>query len=142
MFNISVSTTRSAVFCLAAACFASTAQADIVGVGGMPATVSDALLASTHAANISRSLVTSLGNAGPTTIAPVNSTATVANNVRLWDEVIPPAPSPKPTQASLPATAQPRTTMAASSMPQTTSGMMATNLKVNASGRMGSAAAR
>ncbi|VVE82022.1 hypothetical protein [Pandoraea sputorum] len=141
MFNISVSTTRSAVFCLAAACFASTAQADVIGVGGMPATVSDALLASTHAANISRSLVTSIGSAGPTTIAPVNST-TVANNVRLWDEVIPPAPSPKPTQASLPATAQPRTTMAASSTPQTTVGMMATNLKVNASGRMGSAAAR
>ncbi|VVE67679.1 hypothetical protein PAN31117_02684 [Pandoraea anapnoica] len=141
MFKISVSTTRSAVFCLAAACFASTAQADVVGVGGMPATVSDALLASTHAANISRSLVTSIGNAGPTTIAPVNST-TVANNVRLWDEVIPPAPSPKPTQASLPATAQPRTTIAVSSMSQTTTGMMATNLKVNASGRMGSAAAR
>ncbi|AJC17485.1 hypothetical protein [Pandoraea sputorum] len=141
MFKISVSTTRSAVFCLAAACFASTAQADVIGVGGMPATVSDALLASTHAANISRSLVTSIGSAGPTTIAPVNST-TVANNVRLWDEVIPPAPSPKPTQASLPATAQPRTTMAVSSTPQTTVGMMATNLKVNASGRMGSAAAR
>ncbi|MGR9585217.1 hypothetical protein [Pandoraea sputorum] len=141
MFKISVSTTRSAVFCLAAACFASTAQADVIGVGGMPATVSDALLASTHAANISRSLVTSIGSAGPTTIAPVNST-TVANNVRLWDEVIPPAPSPKPTQASLPATAQPRTTMAVSSTPQPTVGMMATNLKVNASGRMGSAAAR
>ncbi|WP_331693358.1 hypothetical protein [Pandoraea sputorum] len=141
MFKISVSTTRSAVFCLAAACFASTAQADVIGVGGMPATVSDALLASTHAANISRSLVTSIGSAGPTTIAPVNST-TVANNVRLWDEVIPPAPSPKPTQASLPATAQPRTTMAVSSTPQTTVGMMATNFKVNASGRMGSAAAR
>lgn len=141
MFKISVSTTRSAVFCLAAACFASTAQADVIGVGGMPATVSDALLASTHAANISRSLVTSIGSAGPTTIAPVNST-TVANNVRLWDEVIPPAPSPKPTQASLPATAQPRTTMAVSSTPQTAVGMMATNLKVNASGRMGSAAAR
>lgn len=141
MFKISVSTTRSAVFCLATACFASTAQADVIGVGGMPATVSDALLASTHAANISRSLVTSIGSAGPTTIAPVNST-TVANNVRLWDEVIPPAPSPKPTQASLPATAQPRTTMAVSSTPQPTVGMMATNLKVNASGRMGSAAAR
>ncbi|BET09321.1 hypothetical protein [Pandoraea sputorum] len=141
MFKISVSTTRSAVFCLAAACFASTAQADVIGVGGMPATVSDALLASTHAANISRSLVTSIGSAGPTTIAPVNST-TVANDVRLWDEVIPPAPSPKPTQASLPATAQPRTTMAVSSTPQPTVGMMATNLKVNASGRMGSAAAR
>ncbi|MFK0375489.1 hypothetical protein [Pandoraea sp. NPDC090278] len=140
MFKISVSTTRRAVFCLAAACFASTAQADIVGIGGMPATVSDALLASTHAANVSRSLVTSIGSAGPTTIAPVNST-TVANNVRLWDEVIPPAPSPKPTQASLPATAQPRTTIAVSSMPQTT-GMMATNFKINASGRMGSAAAR
>ncbi|AKC70368.1 hypothetical protein [Pandoraea oxalativorans] len=141
MFKISVSTTRRAVFCLAAACIASTAQADVIGVGGIPATVSDALLASTHAANVSRSLVTSIGHAGPTSIAPVNSTATVANNVRLWDEVIPPAPSPKPTQASLPATAQPRTTIAASSMPQTT-GMMATNLKVNASGRMGSAAAR
>ncbi|UVA81477.1 hypothetical protein [Pandoraea commovens] len=142
MFKISVSTTRSAVFCLAAACFVSTAQADVIGVGSMPATVSDALLASTHAANVARSLVTSIGNAGPNTIAPVNSTTAAANHVRLWDEVIPPAPSPKPTQASLPATAQPRTTINISSMPQMSAGMMATNFKINASGRMGSAAAR
>ena len=142
MFKITVSTTRSAMFCLAAACFASTAHADIIGVGaigGLPATVSDALLAGARA-NLQRSIVTSIGSAAPTAIAPVQSTTTVANNVRLWDEVIPPAPAPKPTQAALPASAQPRTTIAVAqpvplpqaSMPQTASAMMATSYKVNA----------
>ncbi|AJP57207.1 hypothetical protein UC34_09740 [Pandoraea vervacti] len=144
MFKITVSTTRSATLCLAAVCFASAAQADIMGaarLGGiagdaMPATVSDALLASARAANLQQSLVTRMGNAAQVTIAPVNATTTVANNVRLWDEVIPPAPSPKPTQAAAPASAQPaalaRTSVAVAQMPTTTPAMMQTSVKVNA----------
>lgn len=139
MFKITVSTTRSAMFCLAAACFASTAHADVIGagaIGSLPATVSDALLAGART-NLQRSIVTSIGSAAPTAIAPVQSTTTVANNVRLWDEVIPPAPAPKPTQAAMPASAQTRTTVAvAQPMPQTASGMMATSYKINAGAAM------
>ncbi|MCI3204669.1 MULTISPECIES: hypothetical protein [Pandoraea] len=143
MFKITVSTTRRAIFCVAAACIANTAQADVNGLGSIggavPVAVSDALLASTHAANLQRSLVTSIGNAAPAALAPAHSTTiSTANNVRLWDEVIPPAPSPKPTQASLPPSAQPRTIVAVSAsqpMPQVQqapSTMMATSFKANA----------
>jgi hypothetical protein len=144
MFKITVSTTRSATLCLAAACFASAAQADVMGAtslggigGAIPATVSDTLLASTRAANLQQSLVTRIGNAGQVTIAPVNATTTVANNVRLWDEVIPPAPSPKPTQAAAPASAQPatlaRTSVAVAQIPTTTPALMQTSMKFNTS---------
>ncbi|VVD89300.1 hypothetical protein [Pandoraea anhela] len=156
MFKITVSTTRSALFCLTAACLANAAHADVGSAGGIggatggisgagvPTAVSDALLASTHAANLQRSIVTRIGGTGPAAIAPVHATAiTTANNVRLWDEVIPPAPSPKPTQASLApsqtsaASAPSRTTVSVSSAapmpqaPQTSSTMVATNLSGN-----------
>lgn len=133
MFKITVSTTHSAMFCLVAVCFAGTAQADMigaVGIGNAPAAVSDALLASTRAVNLPSGVVTNIGGARAATVAPVNAT-TVANNVRLWDEVIPPAPSPKPTQVSL-TLPQPATMVAAPQRPQMASpGIMAVSLKTN-----------
>ncbi len=135
MLRINVKTTRSAMFCVAAACFAGSAQADIIGIGVPNAAVSDALLATTQAANLQRSLVTNLSGTAPAAIAPVNSTVTTANNVRLWDEVIPPAPAPKPTQASTTSPGQPRTTFAVAQYPapSLSSGMQTISLKVNAS---------
>lgn len=145
MFKITVNTTRSAMFCLAAACFASAAQADVTGIAGVPIAVSDALLASTRAANLQKSVVANLSGAAPAVIAPVNATTVASNGVRLWDEVIPPAPAPKPTQASMTSPGQMRTTVATSnySPPSLTSGMQTTSLKVNASvSRMPSGMAR
>ncbi|AKM31948.1 hypothetical protein AB870_20330 [Pandoraea faecigallinarum] len=135
MFKITVSTTRSAMFCLAAACYASCAQADVGGIGGgaVAATVSDTLLASAHAANLQRSIVTSLGSTAPGAVVPVHATTSVANTVRLWDEVIPPAPSPKPTQAAAPAPTQPRTAVAVSQLPPTASTLATASIKVNVS---------
>jgi hypothetical protein len=133
MFKITVNTTRSAMFCLASACLASSAHADLTATGGAPVAVSDAWLAATHAVNLQRSLVGNLGGVAPATIAPVNATQTVANNVRLWDEVIPPAPSPKPTQASLTLPAHPRTTAANPAPVQvgTAAGLQTTSLRIN-----------
>lgn len=140
MFKITVSTTRSAMFCLVAACFASiasTAQADVIGavaIGSAPAAVNDALLSSARAANLQPSIVTNVGSPGPAAIVPANAPITTANGVRLWDEVIPPAPAPKPAQASLSSPGQPRATLAVSQIPQTSSpGLMTTSFKVNAS---------
>jgi hypothetical protein len=138
MFKITVNTTRSAMLCLATACFANTAQADITGI---PGAVSDALLASTRAANLQQSVVANLSGAAPAGIAPVNATNLASSSVRLWDEVIPPAPAPKPTQASMISPNQPRTTVATSAYapyssnasPALASGMQTTSLKANAS---------
>ncbi|MFJ2991774.1 hypothetical protein [Pandoraea sp. NPDC087047] len=156
MFKISVSTTRSAMFCLAAACFASiasTAQADVIGavaIGSTPAAVSDALLGGARAANLRPNIVTNVVSPGPAAVVPVNAAITIANGVRLWDEVIPPAPAPKPAQASLSSPGQSRTTLAVSQIPQipqlpqtSSAGVMTTSFKVNASAtRMPSAAVR
>ncbi|VVE87972.1 hypothetical protein [Pandoraea bronchicola] len=138
MFKITVKTTRSAMFCLAAAGFASTAQADITGAAGVPVAVSDALLASTRAANLQQSVVANLSGATPAVIAPVHATNTASNSVRLWDEVIPPAPAPKPTQASMTSPGQLQPAFAVSSYSpyspaSQSSGMQTTSLKVNAS---------
>ncbi|VVE45688.1 hypothetical protein PMO31116_04352 [Pandoraea morbifera] len=135
MFKITVVSTRSAMFCLACACIASSAQADVTGAGIPNIAVSDALLATTRAANLQQSVVAHLSGAKPTALAPVNSTLTTANNVRLWDEVVPPAPSPKPTQASNAPQGQLRTTVAIAQPPtrQFAPGMQATSFKVDAS---------
>ncbi|VVG70588.1 hypothetical protein PAP18089_01550 [Pandoraea apista] len=141
MIRITVKTTRSAMFCLAAACFASAAQADITGGAGVSASVSDALLASTRAANFQHSVVANLSGVAPATAVPVNATnttTTVANNVRLWDEVIPPAPAPKPTQATMRLPGQPAPAVSMSSYSPNSpsslaSGLQTTSLKVNAS---------
>lgn len=120
-----VNTTRTAMFCVVVACFAAPVYADSFDVGVVPVAVSDALLNSTRATNAQRTLVvTNLPGAAPSAIAPLTTT-TVANNVRLWDEVIPPAPSPKPTQAS---TSMPRTVVASSQ-----SNLQSTSLNVGAS---------
>ncbi|VVD81674.1 hypothetical protein PHO31112_01135 [Pandoraea horticolens] len=140
MFKITVKTMRSATFSLAAACFASAAQADITGIAGVPVAVSDMLLASTRAANLQQSVVANLSGTAPVVVAPVNATTTTANNVRLWDEVIPPAPAPKPTQASATFPAQPHPAVTASaysanspnSPPSLASGLQTTSLKGNA----------
>lgn len=145
MDRISVKTTRRALCCLAAACFAITARAETIGVGAMPIAVSDALLASTRAANLPRDIVAHIPGAVPAAIAPVNATTTAANNVRLWDEVIPPAPSPKPTQASmsLPGPLPMTATVSHFSPPVLASGMRETSLKFNVNlGRMSFGAAR
>ncbi|WP_147284517.1 hypothetical protein [Pandoraea pulmonicola] len=133
MFKITVNTTRSAMFCLASACLASSAHAELTTTGGVPVAVSDALLATTHAANLQRGLVGNLGGVAPATVAPVNATQTVANNVRLWDEVIPPAPSPKPTQASLTLPSQPRTAAVSPTPVQvgTAASLQTTSLRVS-----------
>ncbi|WP_150678646.1 hypothetical protein [Pandoraea pneumonica] len=125
MSYISVSTTRTAMFCVAVACFTAPVHADSFDVSAVPVAVSDALLNSTRATNAQRALVTSLPGAAPSAIAPLTAT-TVANNVRLWDEVIPPAPSPKPTQAST--SGMPRTVVASSQ-----SNLQSTSLNVSAS---------
>lgn len=135
MFNFSVVSTRSAMFCMACACIASSAQADVTGAGIPNIAVSDALLATTRAANLQQSVVAHLPGATPTALAPVSSTLTTANNVRLWDEVIPPAPSPKPTQASSAPQGQLRTTVAIA-QPSThpiAAGLLATSFTLNAS---------
>lgn len=139
MFKITINASRTAIACLAGACFASPAHAELTGAGGMPVVVSDALLATTRAANLHGGLVGNVGGAPSVGIAPVNATPTSANNVRLWDEVIPPAPSPKPTQASLTVPGQPRTlaVSALSAQVGAAAGMQSTSLRVNTnSGRM------
>lgn len=135
MFKFTINATRSAMFCLAGACFASSAHADLASAGGLPVAVSDALLASTHAANLQHGLIGNLGNLGgaaPATVAPVNAPQPLANNVRLWDEVIPPAPSPKPTQASLALPGQPRTAAVnpAPAPVGTAAGLQTTSLRI------------
>lgn len=144
MIRINVKTTRTAMFCLVTACFATAAQADITGVAGVPASVSDALLASTRAANLQQSVVANLSGIAPAMVAPVNATntansaTTVANNVRLWDEVIPPAPAPKPTQATMTLPGQPAPVVTAASHASNsasplTAGLQTTSLKVSTS---------
>ncbi|MDM8359608.1 hypothetical protein [Pandoraea communis] len=140
MFKITVKTMRSTTFSLVAACFAGAAQADMTGIAGAPVPVSDMLLASTRAANLQQSVVANLSGATPVVVVPVNATitTTTANNVRLWDEVIPPAPAPKPTQASATLPVQPRLAVTASayspnSLPSLAPGLQTTSLKVNVS---------
>ncbi|VVD83870.1 hypothetical protein [Pandoraea fibrosis] len=144
MIRITIKTTRTAMLCLATACFASAAQADITGVAGVPAIVSDALLASTRAANLQPSVVANLSGITRAGVAPINATntanatTTIANNVRLWDEVIPPAPAPKPTQATMMSPGQPPSAVTAASYSSNSpsslaSGLQPASLKVNAS---------
>lgn len=137
MFKITVKTMRSATFSLVAACSAGAAQADMSGLAGAPVAVSDMLLASTRAVNLQQNVVANLSGTPPAVVVPVNTTTTTANNVRLWDEVIPPAPAPKPTQASATLPAQPRPAVTASahspnSPPSLSPGLQTTSLKVNA----------
>ncbi|WP_087722812.1 hypothetical protein [Pandoraea sp. PE-S2T-3] len=120
------SKTRTAMFCVAVACITTPAYADSLDVGAVPAAVSDALLNSTRATNAQRTLVVSnVPGGAASAIAPVNATMTTANNVRLWDEVIPPVPSPKPTQAST--SNLPRTVVASAQ-----SNLQRTSLNINA----------
>ncbi|WAL84543.1 hypothetical protein OYT13_09000 [Pandoraea sp. XJJ-1] len=132
--KISVKMTCVAMGCLVAACVAVSAQAQAVDMRGVPVAVSDALLASTRAANLQHSIVANVPGIAPVAIAPAHTVAQTANNVRLWDEVVPPAPLPKPTQASISLPNGPRMIAAIShvSPPALSAGMQPTRLSVNA----------
>ncbi|WP_150610618.1 hypothetical protein [Pandoraea cepalis] len=132
--KISVKMTCVAMGCLVAACFAISAQAQSADMRGVPVAVSDALLASTRAANLQHSIVANVPGIAPVAIAPGHAVAATANNVRLWDEVVPPAPLPKPTQASISVPDGPRMIAAIShvSPPALAAGMQPTRLSVNA----------
>lgn len=137
--KVSVKMTCVAMGCLVAACFAVSAQAQAVDMRGVPVSVSDALLASTRAANLQHSIVANVPGIAPVVIAPAHTVAATANNVRLWDEVVPPAPLPKPTQASISLPDGPRMIAAVSHVapPALTAGLQPTRLSVNAGvGRM------
>ncbi|VVE41163.1 hypothetical protein PSO31014_04138 [Pandoraea soli] len=137
--KVSVKMTCVAMGCLVAACFAVSAQAQAVDMRGVPVSVSDALLASTRAANLQHSIVAKVPGIAPVVIAPAHTVAATGNNVRLWDEVVPPAPLPKPTQASISLPDGPRMIAAVSHVapPALAAGLLPTRLSVNAGvGRM------
>ncbi|WP_150612310.1 hypothetical protein [Pandoraea terrigena] len=136
MKMFTVKTTRVAIVCLVTASFTITAQAEITVIGSIPVGVSDALLSSTRAANLQQSIVAFAPGTGAGAVAPLHATVTTANNVRLWDEVIPPTPLPKPTQASMSLPDAPRMIAVVSqiphaSLPALTAGFRPAQLSLN-----------
>lgn len=140
MKNFTVKTTCVAAGCLLVACFAMTAQAETTALGGVPVGVNDALLASTRAVNLRQSIVANIPGTGAGAVVPLHAALATANNVRLWDEVVPPMPLPTPTQVSMALPDAPHMTATTSRMPQMShvsppalaSGMQPTTLSVNA----------
>lgn len=119
MSKMIVKMTRWTMLALGPAWFAVTAHADVVGVplagqalvavipDSSTIPLGDPALAAMRATNSVPALATSLAPSPPLNAAGASVSSatvvqlnTIVTAVRLWDEVIPPAPAPKPVQSA------------------------------------------